>query len=564
LTRKSQHYEPFASLVPVRAETLTQIIELGKAETMIGRDASNQIQIAHDTISRFHAKISQVGGQYELTDLKSRNGTFVNRLRTERAVLHSGDMIHFGSLTFLFKLKSPVAPATPARTRQETSRPADSVSITDDADVDPSNLSAQSADLTLHTFLQPTETKANDRIYMLYRMGEKFRSCRASNDILHQGLDLIFEGVTAAEHAVALLRTEETSGPFEVRAVRSRDGKQDGLPIPISRTVLDWVTSERVAVVSKDASEDARFESSNSIRVHDLKSIVCVPMMNDQKVVGAVHLDSRDFLNPLTAVDMEFVAAVANEMAVWIENNRLQLNVIRNERMAAIGMTVTDVAHNIKNLLFVSANEVKLMDQDVKNVNNENIHSHWNLIRPCIERMNGLAKDMLAFARTEPLKKAWIDVNAALYDNRELFEKPLKEANIHLEWDLAPDLPEFLLDAAQLDRVILNLLINAKDALRGVSGGIIIISTSMDRSHRLNISVSDNGCGIKSEDINKVFRPFFTTKGTGGSGLGLPMVQKFMEGVNGRVEVESEPMKGSALYLIFPPSIEGQDAAHAE
>jgi signal transduction histidine kinase len=286
--------------------------------------------------------------------------------------------------------------------------------------------------------------------------------------------------------------------------------------------------------------------------------------MNDEQVIGAVHLDSRDFLNPLTAVDMEFVAAVANEMAVWIENNRLQRDVIRNERMAAIGVTVTNVAHNIKNLLHMSMNAVGLMNQHLEDVADEKIHTRWHLVRRCIERMNRLAADMLEFARFEPAKQTWVDVNAALYDNRELFEKPLKDAGIRLEWDLTPDLPECLLDEVQLHRAILNLVVNAEDALKGVSGGRIVISTSLDERQRLYIKVSDNGSGIPSEEMDKVFQLFYTTKGTDGSGLGLPMVLKFVKGANGRIEVESEPGKGTSFYLIFPQAAEDRKAAYAQ
>jgi signal transduction histidine kinase len=562
LTREGRQNTTVAYLVPVPAETFTHPVRLERDETNVGRDASNHIRLAHGTVSRSHAKISRVGDQWVLTDLQSRNGTVVNRTRTQRATLHSGDTIYFGNRAFLFKLEYTEAPSPPVE--PPLSLPA-TVTITEDPDIDPTDLLAREADLAVHTFLHLSEERsdrsdpagvAHQRLYLLYQLTEQVRSGGEPDEVLSRGLDLIFQAVPTAEHAVALLREEGTAGPLEVRAVRFRNPAKDGGPIPISRTVLDWVTTERVALVSRDALEDARFESSDSIRVHNLKSIICVPMMNGRQVIGAIHLDTGDYLNPLTGFDMEFVAAVANEIAVWIENHRLQRNAIRNERMAAIGMTVTNVAHNLKNMLHMSMNAVALMNQRLEEVDDEKIHTRWQLVRRSLERMNRLAADMLEFSRIEPSRQTWVDVNNALYDNRELFEKQLKGAGIDLVWDLAPGLPEGLLDPVQLQRAVLNLVVNAEDALKGVPDARIVISTSLDDRRRLTIRVSDNGCGIPPGELDKVFQLFYTTKGSDGSGLGLPMVQKFAKAANGRAEVASEPGKGTTFSLVFPRSFE--------
>jgi signal transduction histidine kinase len=551
-----------AYLVPVPAETFTHPVRLERDETTIGRDTSNHIRLAHGTVSRSHAKISRVGDQWILSDLQSRNGTFVNRTRTMRAALLPGDTISFGNRAFLFKLEHPAAASPDVEPSLSTPS---TVTITEEAEIDPADLLAREADLAVHTFLHLSESRADrtdpaavahQRLYLLYQLTEQFRSGGEPDEVLIRGLDLIFQAVPAAEHAVALLRKEETAGPLEVRAVRFRNPTEDDGPIPISRTVLDWVTSERVALVSRDALEDARFESSESIRVHNLKSIICVPMMNGSQVIGAIHLDTSDYLNPLTAFDMEFVAAVGNEIAVWIENHRLQRNAIRNERMAAIGMTVTNVAHNLKNLLHMSMNAVTLMDQRLEEVEDEKIRTRWHLVRRCLERMNRLAADMLEFARIETSQRTWVDVNRALYDNRELLEEQLEGAGIDLAWDLAPDLPDGFLDPVQLQRAVLNLVVNAEDALKGVPQPQVVISSSMDDHGRLNVSVSDNGCGIPPGELDRVFQLFYTTKGSDGSGLGLPMVQKFAKASNGRVEVESEPGRGTTFQLVFPLAFE--------
>jgi len=568
LATRSMKGSPSAFLVPLPAETFSRAVQLDQPETYIGRAHSNTIRLAHGAVSRAHARVALVNGKYVLSDLNSRNGTFVNRRRISRAVLKHNDTIHFGNRAFVFKIESS---AEPAQGAVSSIGAPETVSITDEG-IDPSDLLAREAEAAAHTFLQSSEREepddsdathlAHQRLYMLYHLSEQLRSGGDPETVLNRGLDLVFEALSSAQHAVALLREEETFGPLEVRAVRARHPISGSEPIPISRTVLDRVITERVAVISRDTLEDARFETSESIRVHNLKSLVCAPLMAGQRVIGAIHLDTSDFLNPLTSNDLEFVAAVANEMAMSIENHRLQENVIRNERMAAIGMTVTNVAHNLKNLLHLSMNAVGLMNQYIEEHEDERIHTRWHLVRQCLERMNRLAADMLEFARVEPKKQAWTDVNVALYDNRDFFGKSLSRQGIRIHWDLTPDLPEIFMDPSQLQRAILNLVVNAEDALTGVPNGRITVSTAMDDHRRLIIRVADNGCGIEEQDLDKIFQLFYTTKGSGGSGLGLPMVQKFVKGAGGKVTVTSRVGEGTTFSMFFPTS--GEERATAE
>ena len=549
---------PAAFLVPMPMETFSRAVRLGPGETSIGRDSSNDIRLAHGAISRLHAKINLINDRYELADLNSRNGTFVNRKRIEKTVLRSGDVIHFGNRRFVFQMESSSLDAE--RADMTFSLP-ETVSISEDDSV-LDDLMAREAEAAAHTFLRIPESgedvagdsaqQAHHRLSLLYRLSEQVRSARNPEEILYQGLDRIFEALPSAERAVALLREERTAGPLEARVARYKDSASEGDTIPISRTVLDRVVSERVAVVSRNVLDDARFESSNSIRLHNLQSIICVPLIDGHQVMGAIHIDTSDFLNPFMPNDMEFVAAVANEMAVSIVNDRLQRNAIRNERMAAIGMTVTNIAHNIKNLLNLNRNAVELMNQRLEDFADEKMETRWYLVRKGLERMNRLAADMLEFARFESAQSMLIDVNAEILEDRDSLEKNLADAGIRLEWDLAPGLPKRLLNPDQLHRALLNVVLNAEDALKEMENGQIIVSTFLDDRQRLVLRVSDNGVGIAPEGVSRVFQLFYTTKGSEGSGLGLPMVQKFVEGLGGRVTLDSEPGKGTSVSMAFP------------
>jgi GAF domain-containing protein len=144
------------------------------------------------------------------------------------------------------------------------------------------------------------------------------------------------EAIPAAEFAL-VAKKSLSDDAFGVIAIQLRDPQQvEDDAIPISQTVFDWVFTEKVTLVSQNLGEDQRFESSESIRIHDLRSIICVPICGQQKVLGLLYAQANNLLSPFTREDAKFVSAVANEMALNIDNLRLRKDMLRNERMAAI------------------------------------------------------------------------------------------------------------------------------------------------------------------------------------------------------------------------------------
>jgi signal transduction histidine kinase len=119
-------------------------------------------------------------------------------------------------------------------------------------------------------------------------------------------------------------------------------------------------------------------------------------------------------------------------------------------------------------------------------------------------------------------------------------------------YTLSQEDPIWAVDGIQLQQAMLNLILNAADALKGKEEGRISISTSVANAGNLMISVADNGRGIPEQDKRKVLDLFFTTKGTKGTGLGLPMVQKFVDRSGGQLQFQSEEGKGSVFTMIFP------------
>lgn len=549
-----------ASLLPFPAKKNSKSIPLTNDDTTIGRAPSNAIQLTQGGVSRTHAVISRKNGQFTLTDLDSRNGTFLNNKRIREAVLQHSDKILFGKRGFMFSIEADAAETSPPDV-DVTSVFGDTVTLSQE-ELELSKLLSHSAESAISNFFEVDAPDGNEtwpalqahkRLSFLYQLSENLRASCDSEQMLEKGLDLIFEALPSAKRAAAMLRSEP-SGSLEVRAVKYRDPDPDSAIIPVSRTVLNQVIEDRVAIVSQSAQDDARFDNTEAFVVEDINSFVCVPLVYHDQIIGAIYLDNDDHLSPFSQNDMEFTAAVANELALSIDNCRLQQESIKNEMTSAIGLTITHLAHNIKNLLTLNRSAVDMMDEQMEMSEDQNVKKNWQMVRQGFDRIAELTADMLDYTQSSTEAAEPIDINAALVAAFELFRESLTSEGIEVDLNLAPDLPAWEMNESHLQRAILNLVVNAKDALNGRKDGRIRISTEMEDASRLLIRVEDNGCGIGKGMLNDIFELFYTTKGMDGSGVGLSMIKKFVEGVGGKVSVVSQVEVGSVFTLVFPKS----------
>ncbi len=159
------------------------------------------------------------------------------------------------------------------------------------------------------------------------------------------GAYLILEAIPSADRAVIMLRSSG-SGVLDVAASRSRNGTEGDSEFQISRTLLNWVLTEKLALMTQNVPDDSRLKSSESIRSNLLRAVICVPVFAVGKVIGVLYVDSGELPEQLTQEDVAFTAAVANELALTIVNAQLQQSVIRNERMAAIGLVLFEHFQN--------------------------------------------------------------------------------------------------------------------------------------------------------------------------------------------------------------------------
>ncbi|MFK7992790.1 MAG: ATP-binding protein [Granulosicoccus sp.] len=233
------------------------------------------------------------------------------------------------------------------------------------------------------------------------------------------------------------------------------------------------------------------------------------------------------------------------------------------QKMEAIGRITSGVAHDFNNLLAVIMGNIEL----IKGSKNRNLSSKYLESALAATVMGSqLTRKLLAFGRRSPLKPEIVDVNRVILEIDDLLMHTLTE-NISLDMSLSDDIWPISVDRSLLENVMLNLVINARDALK--DGGRILITTknsnvpstdSQDTDpggNRLNgyvlVSITDKGEGMTPQVLDQVFEPFFSTKSESqGSGLGLSMASGFIQQSNGKIEVTSAPGKGTCVQLLLP------------
>lgn len=244
------------------------------------------------------------------------------------------------------------------------------------------------------------------------------------------------------------------------------------------------------------------------------------------------------------------------------EAGKLNEQLFQTQKMDAIGKLTGGVAHDFNNLLAVILGNLELLEDDITDPEQK------DLIKRSIDAtMHGseLTRNMLSFARRAPLQPTILDLNQ-LARNIESWIRRTIPSSIDVEMSLPPDLWPVEIDASSAESGLLNLILNARDAM--VGGGTLTIETSnqtidevfvdargehIEPGRYVLLAVSDTGEGILEENMAMIFEPFFTTKPVGmGSGLGLSMLQGFVRQSSGMVRVYSEPGVGTTFKLYFP------------
>jgi signal transduction histidine kinase/putative methionine-R-sulfoxide reductase with GAF domain len=350
-----------------------------------------------------------------------------------------------------------------------------------------------------------------------------------------------------------------------IRGITLRLNPEDSI---VARSIF-----EKQPFIIPDASKDPRVNPIIKEKFN-LHSLVAIPLLVKEKALGAIAADFIDPNKNITKEALESVMAFAQQAGLAIHNafmyqelktfsqqmeekiqkttadlKKTEAQLIRSEKLAALGQLAAGIAHEIRNPL-TSINI--LIHSMTENLPSGDSHKEdLKVIEEEIHRMNEILDQFLRFAKpaTPLLEKA--DVSSIFEETLQLLRPHIEKQIIVVEKEFQ-SLPIILMDREQMKQVFLNLLLNAIQAMPG-GGHLTLRGQNSEDGQWIHISIQDSGIGISSENINKLFDPFFSTK-EGGIGLGLSITHRIIDQHHGKIEVESAPGKGTLFTIWLPIS----------
>ena len=331
---------------------------------------------------------------------------------------------------------------------------------------------------------------------------------------------------------------------------------------PAAEKMFQWTADEVIGRPIPFVPEEERAAYEANIATLCRGGSISAKPERRRRKDGAV-LDVQISSSPMRDQSGDVVGAIVMTIDVTAQR-KLETQLRMAQKMEAVGLLAGGVAHDFNNLLTAIKGFSSLLQMTIEA--DGQAQEFLGEINKAADRAAALTAQLLAFSRRQLLRPEPLDLNARIRDLQRMLQMLLREQGT-LSLTLAPDLHQVLADPGQVEQVILNLVVNARDAIRGVDGGGVSIRTSNAQlagelaqwgeveapGAYVRLDVIDNGVGMDRATQGRIFDPFFTTKEAGqGTGLGLATVFGIVKQSGGYVTVESEPGAGSTFSIFLP------------
>lgn len=281
-----------------------------------GRSSDNNVVLRDFSVSRYHAKIEEEDGAVRVFDLDSTNGIRINEAVVPSGPLVAGDRLSIGSFVLLVEDADESAAGLSSATYL---RPLSEFNEDYGLEGRPASVSSSG------------EVGGRQRVFeVLAQIGKTLIEVGELEPVLEQVMDVVFDELMVDRGFIVLL---DGDGDPQLECFRTRDSAAKEPEVPISRTILDLVTRQKVAILTHDAQADQRFEAGRSVRIHQIRSAMCAPLWLRERVIGVIYVDSPLHVGSFSTADLDLLTALANYAAVGIERARLNER-IRSERAA--------------------------------------------------------------------------------------------------------------------------------------------------------------------------------------------------------------------------------------
>ncbi len=557
---------------------------LTAAITSVGRSSDNDICVSDKGVSRHHARVLQKDDRIFVIDLNSLQGVFID-----------GEQIEPGAEVEIRKESNLIIGNTILSFQKESSGKT------------VSELKRKVFDKRESLFAEDSSRNLR-RLELLLKVSNIFAQSLDIDVLLREVIDQIFNLLKRINRGVILLVDRDTGELQEVVSKTRLDNKDDLISSKInySRTVVNRALKDGEPLIMSDTSRGDKIDFSKSMEKADVRSIICVPLKYKGEARGVIYVDSLGSPAGFIQDDLELLTSLSNTAAIAIENTRLyeevkqeladrkraekdlqnsQEQLFHAQKMKTLGTLVAGVAHEINNPINLIMLNIPLLQKvwhdfmpilkrhAGKEPNmkyggltydflKENLDTLMSNMDMAAKRVAEIVGDLKNYARQSNVAdKEVLPINTAVENALLLAQTTLRKSGVHLELDLAHDSPMMEGNLHSIEQIILNLVINAIQAIDHDQGKIKITTGFQDKGGRTYISVVDNGRGIAASIADKIFDPFVTDKqAESGTGLGLSITDSLVKAHGGEITFQSQKGKGATFTVFFPAILGGERA----
>lgn len=549
-----------------------QVFRSKDQESVIGRDSDVRIALSDRSASRRHARIVRREHAYEIEDLGSGNGTFVNAERLAGAKrLLEGDLIMVGKCTLRFHQHEDLRPAPVTASGEYMT----------DATITMRDLQRELTAQRFEVADWDELERAREDMAAVYRVSQALNGLQSAEELYPRIIECVLSELPRADRCSLLLGEAEAGDQTPHVQITQARKNTIGIADTLYRHSLARIAmQQQQAMLIRDPINDARFQDADTIVTSNIRSALCVPVQTQMGLRGVIYADcvtdSTGFDEPdlklLSIIGLQAVAAIDNarlfeklreeKAALTSANARLtaaQGQLVQSEKLAGVGQLAAGIVHDIRNPIQIIMGHAQFLlgilgEQDIAKCDHKEFVEGLREIEGGATHVNEIIKQLLAFSRQGALELRAVRLGDIGDETLRFMQASIAKSRVKVVSHFPASVPPVMVDAGQIKQVIINIVMNALQAMP--NGGTLTVSSGVLRDEdreMVSLAIADTGVGMTPEQRSKVFDPFFTTKaGAGGTGLGLSVSYGIVENHGGRILVDSEPGKGSCFTLLMP------------
>ena len=409
-----------------------------------------------------------------------------------------------------------------------------------------------------------TKETSSRKIETLVKLSSVINSSLDIVEVLNNAMRFVEELIGA--EGSSIFEVDNTTNELFFRVLRGEEAhKAKEIRMRFGEGVVGWVASSGEPVIVSDAEKDTRFSTKiDLITGLKTRSIIALPIENKGELIGVLELINKRGNGAFHEDDLKILTIVANQIGIAMVNAKLyerlqekfsltraelkktQDQLIRSERLSALGQLSQGVAHEVRNPVMSIGGFARRLKNKLEH--DKTLSGYVDIILKEAARLKQMVKDIEQYTTMSDAKLQEIKLSTVIQQTLTLWKRDPNAEKTEIRLQKLTEDPTIYADEEQMVRALINLFRNSAEAM--LDGGTILISTSWEDRY-LVICVRDNGLGIDPEDLPRIFDPFFTAKPKG-SGLGLTTVNRIVSDHKGEVRVSSEVGTGTEVKLYLP------------